>query len=358
MNTKILLAFPPHCETSLQGPHLAIPFLSAYLRQAGFTVRTKDLNLGFFRYMLGVQNVTKQISELKQYRTNLEAKALLSESELDTLLELSQAESLHSRLMVYGENDLLTDEDFLLAKRLLSRKLYDETKTLDEVIQSIEEEKRSVVGSYFDRLNLTALSESIDLIGISVAFHLQLHPALELAARLRRIVGTSIPIVVGGSQISLMTEEQKRKLALLPYIDGVIVYEGEVPLTTLASQIDAGQKLDFSVIPNTYYSIGEEVYKSQWHHPPAMATLPCPEFNSKELKDYLFPRTLPVYVSKGCYWGRCKFCDYTKLYTPGQVKSASWATFRPVELLVDDIEKLANRHGTNSFYLVSEAIPK
>ena len=356
MTKPILLVFPPHCESALQGPHLAIPQLAAFLRQAGQPVRTRDLNIGFFRHFTRPDTLGPLIDDLEKRRDKLARAEILSRAEMDELLDLATLEILKTHLQNYASDDLLDDEDFFIAKRLLNRRIYEGPHSFEAILSVVHSPGPSMVARYFDEIDLEAMIDGVGLVGISVAFHLQLYPALELAARIKRLTGHHIPLVIGGSQIGLMTDAQKCSISQLKYVDALIVHEGEVPLVELCAQLRNGGKPDFEKVPNSYYDSDGKVQHPVWHKPPAMSALPCPEFNGDELSMYLAPRILPVYVSKGCYWGRCKFCDYTKLYTPGQAKGLAWATFRPTGKLVDDIKLLRKRYGTTVFYLVSEAI--
>ena len=153
-----------------------------------------------------------------------------------------------------------------------------------------------------------------------------------------------------------MADTQHEALARLPYIDAVVVYEGEIPLRRICEQVRDGSGLDFGAVPNTYFQRGTDVVAPTFPPPVGIDTLPTPEFDVAELNSYLKPVYLPVYVSKGCYWGKCKFCDYTKLYTPGQAKTHAWAVFRPVDTLVADIKEVTDRHGVDRVFLISDAI--
>jgi radical SAM superfamily enzyme YgiQ (UPF0313 family) len=281
---------------------------------------------------------------LQRRRGLLDAKQSLDQEELDELLELSEFERLTGELTRCPPEGQLDEKSLTLALRLLAPQLYETPSGFPAC--------PAIVGAFYDQLALAAMIEGVGLVGLGIAFHMQLHPALELARRIKGHSGSAIPILIGGSQVSLLTEEQKRSLARLPYIDAVIVHEGEASLVEISRQIRDGSRPDFSMVPNAYFQCGEDSFKTRLRPPHPMSSLPCPAFDDEELKQYTKPSILPVYVSKGCYWGRCKFCDYTKLYTPDQAK----ATFRPFESVVDELEDLQREFGVSSFWLVSECI--
>lgn len=354
---EVLLVFPPQCKTALHGPHLGIPQLLGYLESHGLHARTRDLNIEFFRHITAPARMHQHIDALVERRDVLRDRAQLSGDELEELLELCQLESLRARLAPYEADARLGDDDFRRCLRLMEPALHRMPGDFDAILASLTGDAEDVIRGYYDALDLDAMCAGAGMIGISVAFHLQLYPALELARRVRARLGDRISIVLGGSQISLMTDAQRHALLRLACVDAVVVHEGEVPLLEMCRQLASAQRIDFSRVPNTYHrNDAGDVCAPVWHDPPNMSALPPPRFDEDGLAMYVEPRMLPVYVSKGCYWGKCKFCDYTKLYTPGQAKTQAWSVFRPVDDLVADMETLARRHGIGSFYLVSEAI--
>ena len=50
-------------------------------------------------------------------------------------------------------------------------------------------------------------------------------------------------------------------------------------------------------------------------HTEKMASLPLPDFEGFPLDSYFVPvRILPYLATRGCYWGRCTFCDHGQGY--------------------------------------------
>ncbi|GAB4512245.1 MAG: hypothetical protein Tsb0020_30230 [Haliangiales bacterium] len=351
-----LLLFPPQCKTALHGPHLSIPQLRGFLQAHGHDVDGADLNIGFFRHITSPAHMLGHLARLTERREALHSRDRLSEAELAELVDLCAIDALRERLGDYGDDPLLSDGDFQRCLHFIDPLLSQLPLDFDDILAAVADEPNNIVGDYYDQLDLAALCGDAAVVGISVAFHLQLFPALALARRIRELGGDDVQIVLGGSQISLMTAAQQQAMVERGYIDAIVVHEGEQPLLEICRQLATGARVDFSTVPNTYYIADERVQAPVWHRPPPMSELATPSFDDDTLSQYLAPQILPVYVSKGCYWGRCKFCDYTKLYTPGQAKSQAWAVFRPPEMLVTDMQTLKRRHGVSRFYLVSEAI--
>ena len=75
-----------------------------------------------------------------------------------------------------------------------------------------------------------------------------------------------------------------------------------------------------------------------------------PDFDGYDFSKYFSPETvIPVQLGKGCYWGKCTFCDF---YT-GQQKFDMKSVIRAV----DEVEYLSERYGSKLFNFVDEAVP-
>ncbi len=78
--------------------------------------------------------------------------------------------------------------------------------------------------------------------------------------------------------------------------------------------------------------------------------LPCPDFEETYFDKYFWPEcVLPLLTSRGCYWGRCTFCDHSHIYQGYYQK-------RDKENVISDINYLIKRHGVKYFNFHDEAI--
>ena len=60
------------------------------------------------------------------------------------------------------------------------------------------------------------------------------------------------------------------------------------------------------------------VHESPLSYAEDMAALPPPDFDGLPLEKYFVPtKVLPYLATRGCYWGRCEFCDHGEGYTAG-----------------------------------------
>jgi hypothetical protein len=174
--------------------------------------------------------------------------------------------------------------------------------------------------------------------------------AIALARRIKDIAPGAL-LVLGGSQISLLHERDLKRLAGLPFVDAVCRYEGEIALHELHRA--AQGEIALEDVPNIVFEDRNgELQTNSYAQSVALNDLPLPAFNEEELPLYE-SQSLPVVVTRGCYWGKCTFCDYVKLMAPGQSRYIG----RDVKLVVDDIMALKSRFGTTNFMLITEALP-
>lgn len=204
---------------------------------------------------------------------------------------------------------------------------------------------------FYEMCNLAQqIPQDATLIGISVPMGPQLLPALVLAGVLRQI-RPHVRLVLGGPTMSLMNEAA---LALLlqeiPAVDAVVRYEGERPLLALARQC-AADEWNPEQTPGTSSCRAGRVT----HRPPgpgvALEALPFAAYDP-ELLSRLHDPELGVVQTRGCYWGRCAYCDFVELYDGSpRYRGRSAASF------VDELEHLHRTHGVSRFSLITEAIP-
>lgn len=93
-----------------------------------------------------------------------------------------------------------------------------------------------------------------------------------------------------------------------------------------------GAKQSLADVPNTIYKDATGVHVSATSFAEDMHTLPPPDFDGLPLEKYFVPtKILPYLATRGCYWGRCEFCDHGEGYTAGYRSKRSrtfWARSR------------------------------
>jgi anaerobic magnesium-protoporphyrin IX monomethyl ester cyclase len=125
------------------------------------------------------------------------------------------------------------------------------------------------------------------------------------------------------------------------WIEGIFTGEGEIALETFI------QSQETSLIPGLYRRHGDHVIQEA---PPAHVTmdkLPIPDFSWAPLDSYYNPYpVLPVQLSRGCKWRRCRFCAH----------NFSFGSYRCTHITqaVDILEHYVRNNGVTHFYITDQ----
>ena len=363
-----VLFFPPFCQTALDGPYLGVHQLVAYLRREGVVCQSYDLNVRFFRWLaepdgkldglavqcledfVRAQSDTSSAKTLRDLVASLAyAPPALLRDKLSAYVLRDEASSTRPRTTDEGWWSGPVDALFHYFDRLHPKT----NATVASACEALVNDETSLFEEFYGTEGVESVLDvavRADVVGINVSFAIQLEAALRLARVIRRRSPRSF-IVLGGTQICLLDGTDVARLARLPDVDGVILYEGELPLARLCRAVARRESLDS--VPNLVRALPDgTIARAASAKPIHPNELPTPEFDEGELRLYR-RRTLPVFVTRGCYWGKCTFCDYVKLYTPGQPRVQA----RDPRRVVEDVRLLRARHGTTRFRLITEAIP-
>jgi hypothetical protein len=348
-----------------------MPTLAGYLGKLGISCATFDLNVRLTAWLASHDGpydvmIRQRLSEFNSIERGGAAQSTDSLWELirdvsDAPMRLLEAQ-LPGRVLHHTLKDRFGVRDALRLDRIrprLADKLWEEIATehiarsVSEAIQIHEALLERTFGDFLARPEIVALVERAarsPVVGINVSFSMQMAAAIALARRIKSIAPGAL-LVLGGSQISLLHERDLERLAGLPFVDAVCRYEGEIALHELHRA--AQGEITLEGVPNIVFENRKGELQTNSHvHSVPLNNLPLPVFNEEELPLYE-SRSLPVNVTRGCYWGKCTFCDYVKLMAPGQSRYIG----RNVKLVVDDIMALQSQFGTTDFMLITEALP-
>ncbi len=199
---------------------------------------------------------------------------------------------------------------------------------------------------YFERKLPEIPLEDCSLIGISVADLSQLIPALTLARMIRE--RTDKKVALGGNYIFKIIKEIKRPDFFDLFCDFITVGDGETAAVELCEYVDGRRKIED--VHSLVWLRDRTVVTNETAPLLKLDTLRVPDFTDFDFSQYFSPETVfPVQLGKGCYWGKCSFCDF---YT-GQQKF----DIKSVQHAADEVEMLVERHGAKNFIFVDEAVP-
>ncbi len=186
------------------------------------------------------------------------------------------------------------------------------------------------------------IADQYDLVGSTTSYN-QLSTSLLLCEKLKRISPATVT-VLGGVLVngrlgpSIIDE--------YGFIDFIVQGEGEYPLNALVSHLEkkdfeAIERTDGILTPNKALDHKEGVRSWQVENPDE---LPFPDYDDyAELageRDW----TLSIEGSRGCWWGKCRFCDVNNLWKEYRAKSN--------RRFAAEVEYLCKRYGKSSFILL------
>ena len=104
-------------------------------------------------------------------------------------------------------------------------------------------------------------------------------------------------------------------------------------------------------MPNTIYKDDNGRACVAMSYAEDMAALPPPDFDGLPLEKYFVPtKILPYLATRGCYWGRCEFCDHGEGYTAGY-------RTKKIQDVLAEIKYLRDKYGAQHFHFTDESYP-
>ncbi|MGW4704486.1 B12-binding domain-containing radical SAM protein [Streptomyces sp. NPDC004285] len=215
----------------------------------------------------------------------------------------------------------------------------------------LESDRTQVYRAYYASLGLAArLPADARLLGVSVPMGPQLVPALLLAEAVKRI-RPDLRIVLGGPTLSLMNEDDlARLLDVHRQVDAVVRFDGEAPLLALYRQADTG---DWR--PHEVAGVSAVAADGPVHTPPTAGLHPNalpPAAYDPDLMARLVGPEMGIVQARGCYWGKCDYCDFVELYDGSPPYRG-----RSVQSFMAELEHQVSTHGVRRFELITESIP-
>jgi anaerobic magnesium-protoporphyrin IX monomethyl ester cyclase len=362
----LLMIFPP--QWSPFQPALSLPSLSAWLKRARFAVRSVDLNLLFYEWL-----VSDEAAKLLIRHT--EESGFARTVKLAYISTFTRAEDFRrdiARLKSLGAGRDPDLDDYFTVHYLAVKSLETYLRAVSDVCQefvispydfqlktgnlNVRELERQVAAP--SPLLAAFLRHAIDehvrpvsaaCIGISCIGQEQLYFSLLLGSLMKPTINT--PVLVGGTILSRIYERGVLNPAWFErYFDVIVRNEGERPCEHMLSNLKSGRRLTDSV-PGVVYVENGGIRSSTPCAPLAVADLPIPDFDDLPLGRYVSAETtLPLLSSRGCYWGKCEFCHH------GMVYGEKYQPYDPKAVLAT-VQSLATTYGVRHFAFNDEAIP-
>ncbi len=329
-----VLVFPPLVISNFGQYFPSTAVLAASMVKLGASVRQIDLNQKFLNHSLSLQQLTEtsKVGGADQIVNSAYARVALCRNSL-FYNEIGQ------------QKRLVAPAEAILKKLVLP---YEMDEGLSVTLQELSSNSLRVQAyrKFLDGCDdIRELVSDSELLGISVCMGPQLFASLVFLDWLSTAAPTT-RIVLGGPVISLMSQPD---LTLLlkgaDNVDCVVRFEGEVSLAALLSGWPAEQ------VPNAVFLRDGKLVMNLPTTGPMLDSLPLPDYDESTLAGLASP-ALGIQQARGCYWGKCAYCDFIELY-----KGSPRFRGRSPEKFVDEIEFQSERYGVSEFVFITESIP-
>jgi len=376
---KILLIYPPVAEP--YAPYLSLPELSAVLKTTGHEVIQLDLNLIAHHKLLTYEELIRRNGQIRTRFNQLNKKEKLNscseQQEYNNLSGPIATTKYLAEHIEYAKDAILnisnyTFDDvgnpklslawqiFDLARHILffstalNPYLYEDSiscfLSTERIIFAINNPESS---PFYHLYNEEALSlikkDNPKIIGLSLSFPEQIIPTFLLCSMIKKTFPNT-HIVIGGNIISLLISElSASKTQLISLVDSFVVGDGEPAILELAHQLENGNE-DLSKVPNLVYVRSNKIVFSKIRTIWDIQKSPPPDFSGLPLDKYFVGKRQLVYMTaRGCYYGKCRFCNFSTTKPYYQAKS--------YDKVVEDLKYLSHKYDCKLFYLADDAIP-
>ena len=377
---KSLLIFPPDWLPS--EPYLSLPCLAAVLRPAGHDVSQLDVNVEMYDLFFSarfLEHVSQRIGSELKYLQEVSEKRELDEEEhelMQKLLTCTPERFQQFSADVERAKGILRGKDFYDIDQLewatnclhevmalVSLGYYPaqicfppiETDIVykpfmsSEILEAVDDDQINIYRDVFRMLIRPVMErERPAMVGISVVQQKQLIATFTFCKMIKEeFPGTHITL--GGNIITRIRDTLPAMVGLWEWFDTAIVYEGESAYLKLTEAVESGGKL--SELPNLIYKDDNGIHANKEVCSENLADIPPPDFDGLPLEKYFVPDLiLPYLATRGCYWGRCTFCDHFQGYVEG-------FRTKQVDQIIEEIKFLKEKYGTRFFHFTDESYP-
>jgi radical SAM superfamily enzyme YgiQ (UPF0313 family) len=379
--SKVMLLFPP--EWVPTAPYLALPSLTAVLRQAGHQVVQRDVNIEMYDHFFSdsflIWIKARQTMQLKALEAKEKSgwltdqgsdqRALLEQmASVDVFDLASRAEE--AKRVVRGEQFYQADKlegalnTFREVMHYISAAYYPASLVFypmesnlgyrpgvsKELFACLKDEQVNIYRDICTQLVLPSVSkEKPQVVGISIGTQMQLLAGLTFCKMIKETF-PNVHVVVGGNVITRLQEELPHHERFFTEVfDSAILYEGEHALLWLIEALNGEREM--ASVPNLMYRDASGVRQNKEIYTEKTTALPLPDFDGLPLGHYFVPELIiPYLATRGCYWGRCTFCDHGQGYFD-QYRGMS------AQQVVEQVKALRDKYTCRHFLFSDESYP-
>ncbi len=385
---NVLFINPPYWEQL--SPNAGIPILISQVQSKNHYASCMDLNVDFFHYILTPNCIElahdkskKILKENKCFvenhkendsdNTGYYEKFIISQYEYlkknihifdsrkydlqnDLNKNFSRIHNLNEFYNVFKLNNIYIDIDEVFHTVLLpyypltfknQNCIVDNENLTFDIVKFIAEQKDfNFYIDFYEKKMDEILQKNADMICISINSGAQLIAAITLGKMLKQ--KTDSKVYFGGCYFTRYIDfVENDDIFFKEYCDGIMINESELTVIELTEYLEG--KREISEVSNfIFLSKENKLVKTSSKDIPPLDEMNNLSFEGYNLEQYLLPvNFLPIQATRGCYWGKCSFCDY---------EFEKKHSEKDVDRLIDEISFLQKKYNTNYFYFTDTCI--
>ncbi len=386
---NILLVFPP-CSSPIS-PYLSVSLLAGQLERAGYNTNCLDLNAEFFDYimqktfLINSLKMAEEILKSLQDDTNKLSVQDYDDCPLEDKIKIIRRIYIEHELL-HNKNsykNAIKDIDAAVSIMKTEKDFYNPNKfkkahkTLEHAfkltmlpycpsVSSSVKLKKDLFKFNYNDIKYQCFNESInpyieyftqriesgvfdkyDCIALSIPTTRELIPALTFARLLKEKLNTKV--VMGGNLLTRVKDAFINNPEIFDiFIDSLLVCDGEDSIVEYAKYLEG--KLDVSKVSNLIYKNNAgTVIENELKIYTDIENRALPSLKGLDSTKYWAPEIyFTIQSSKGCYWNKCTFCDYSY----GRPVYSSYS----IEKLINEIIYLKDNYNIKLFEFIDEAL--
>lgn len=386
---KGLLIFPPQWYPG--NPYPAVPLLLGQLKRAGFDAKGLDFNIDFFNEILTknyLELSVKRVRELmvslpldlvgynsgskQNFSAEIRIKAEKYSRINDYVFEYADKlecvpQQIEASVSTFKSSELFYNPELLFKAKEV---IFDACKIIslpfapaelsfanysnpialssyDELKAVCYDRSTNMFIEYFENKIDSIICENTGYIMISIADMTQLLPAFTLGRILKERCDT--PVCIGGNMVTKLLESFKHHSDILDVFCDFLSYgDGEISLVALAGYFNGTIPIE-SIPGQIYLNSSKEICDNGVANDTDLDEVAEFSFEGFELDKYFSPEpVISIQLSKGCYWGKCAFCDVSYCRKNFKIKSPSRA--------VEELKRLKERYNIRNFVFSDDSV--
>jgi|GEM_PF-2441287 len=304
---KLVMVLPLFSEYGMK-EYLGIELIVHALKENGYRVDLIDMNEKLVDHLLSKKTGFHEtvLQKIRAMDTHPSPAGVYAEHYLQHILTYDSASAL--------KKDRLFDNFF---KTIVLQHLDPGMFPADSPATAFDKilHAAPVLESFLFETGAQLCDRQYDAVLVSVPHAHQLVHAL-LFSKMVKSFNRRMPIIFGGSTITLSDEAELQDYVRDGFVDYYIKYSGEEKLLSLLVDLEENEAIDQTELSKmAYVDINKQViaYRTE-----------------QDLS------SVPVLYSRGCYWGKCTYCTYV-LLDSGQF------TRKKISVLLSELKQFSNK---------------